>query len=269
MTTELAAALATRHLDWIVPEWHGPPQVCALFTTRNGGASTGAAATFDVGVAQPSADELTGAVGRNRARLRAVLPSDPVWLAQVHGRDVVVVDGANADALRASPPRADAAVTRTAGIALTVRTADCLPVLLADRAGAVVGVAHAGWRGLVAGVLEATIAAMAVPAAEIVAWIGPAIGPRAFEVGADVRDAFRADDAESVRHFATLRADKWLADLPGLAQRRLAAAGVAHVARDGSCTFNEPARFFSYRRDRRGGRMALVAWLASAGDARQ
>ncbi len=269
MTGELAAALAARRLDWIVPRWQGPAQVRALFTTRNGGASTGAAATFDVGVAQPSREELAGAVGRNRARLREMLPSDPVWLTQVHGRDVVSVDAANADALRASPPRADAAVTRAAGIALVVRTADCLPVLLADRAGTVVGVVHAGWRGLLAGVLEATIATMAVPAGEIVAWIGPAIGPSAFEVGADVRDAFRADDAGSTLLFATLRAGKWLADLPGLAQRRLSAAGVAHVARDGGCTFTQPERFFSYRRDRHGGRMALAAWLAPAGDARQ
>lgn len=269
MTGELAAALAARRLDWIVPRWQGPPQVRALFTTRNGGASTGAAATFDVGVAQPSTAELAGAIGRNRARLRELLPSDPVWLTQVHGGAVASIDNANADTLRASPPHADAAITRVPGIALAVRTADCLPVLLADRAGTVVAVAHAGWRGLVAGVLEATIAAMAVPPSEIVAWLGPAIGPGAFEVGADVREAFRVDDPGSTLHFATLRAGKWLADLPGLAQRRLAAAGVADIARDGSCTFTQPEGFFSYRRDRHGGRMALVAWLAVADDARQ
>lgn len=260
MTSEsLPALLAHRRLDWIVPAWHGPARVRALLTTRNGGA---AGIDFDAGPAHPTADEAAGNVGECRRRLRALLPSDPVWLEQVHGCDVAVVDAAGAAAMRATPPRADAALTRSSDVVLSVRVADCLPVLLADRAGTVVAVAHAGWRGLAAGVLESTIAAMRAPPAELTAWIGPAIGPRAFEVGADVRDAHCAHDTGASAHFAPIAAGKWLANLPALARRRLTAAGVADVAVDGACTHADAARFHSWRRDRTRGRMALVAWLA-------
>ncbi len=255
----LAADLAARRLGWIVPAWHGPARVRALFTTRNGDA---ACPDFDAGPAHPTAEEIAGNVGECRRRLRAWLPSDPVWLEQVHGRDVAEADAAHVEAMRATPPRADAAVTRCAGVVLAVRVADCLPVLLADRTGAVVAVAHAGWRGLAAGVLEATIAAMRAAPAGLVAWIGPAIGPRAFEVGADVRDAHCAHDAGAGAHFAPIAAGKWLADLPALAQRRLAAAGIVDVVVDGACTHSDAARFHSWRRDRTRGRMALLAWLA-------
>ena len=262
MSDTLADRLTARRLDWIVPAWPGPARVRAFFTTRNGGASNGANATLDLGTASPSAADLAGAIGENRRRIRAVLPSDPVWLSQVHGRDVVVVTSASAAALRASPPHADAAVTRTPGIVLAVRTADCLPVLLAARDGSVLAVAHAGWRGLAAGVLEAAITAMNVPACEIAGWIGPAIGPGAFEVGADVHAAHCAFDPGAGAHFVAVRDGKWLADLPGLARRRLAAAGVTDVAADGACTYTDADRFFSWRRDRASGRMALLAWLA-------
>lgn len=262
MSDDLRRQLAAEGLDWIVPRWAGPARVAALFTTRNGGSGSGVAGTLDVGTARPAADALAGAVGANRRRLRAFLPSDPVWLSQVHGCRVVAVDDANADALRASPPDADAAVTRIPGIALTVRTADCLPVLLADRAGSVVAVAHAGWRGLAAGVLEATLDAMHVPPQAIVAWIGPGIGKRMFEVGPDVVDAFAGREGATAAHFAPLHQGKWLADLPALARQRLAARGVAQVDGGHWCTHSEAARFFSYRRDRDSGRMALVAWLA-------
>ena len=255
----LRAQLAGDGLDWIVPEWHGPARVRALFTTRAGGPGPSG---FDAGSAHPSAEELAGNVGACRRRLRARLPADPVWLEQVHGCDVAAVDAANAPALRTSPPRADAALARVPGIVLAVRVADCLPVLLADRAGSVVAVAHAGWRGLAAGVLEATLAAMHVAPAEVAAWIGPAIGPRAFEVGADVRDAHCAHDAGAVVHFAPQGGGKWLADLPALARRRLAAAGVTAVAVDDACTHSDAARFHSWRRDRTSARMALLAWLA-------
>ena len=247
---------------WIVPIWGGPSRVHAIFTTRNGGVSTGPARSMDLGPAHATAADLAGAIGENRRRLRARLPSDPVWLSQVHGRDVVLVDGGNADAMRGSPPQADAAVTRTPGVVLSVRTADCLPVLVADREGSVVGVAHAGWRGLAAGVLDAAVSALRVPAQDIAAWIGPGIGPAAFEVGADVRDAYCDADALCARHFAALREGKWLADLAGLARHRLTALGVADVAGDPSwCTFTDADRFFSYRRDKRCGRMALAAWI--------
>ncbi|MFO1412970.1 MAG: peptidoglycan editing factor PgeF [Burkholderiales bacterium] len=262
MSDALRRRLAAQGLDWIVPHWDGPPRVAALFTTRHGGAGEGVAGTMDVGTARPDAAALAGAVGANRARLRAFLPSDPVWLSQVHGRRVVVVDAANAPALRAQPPEADAAVTRTPGIALTVRTADCLPVLLAAHDGSVLGVAHAGWRGLAGGVLEATLATMDVPPATVCAWLGPAIGKRMFEVGDDVLAAFGGAGSGAARHFAPLRQGKWLADLPSLARARLHAAGVRRVAGGHWCTHSESARFFSYRRERDSGRMALVAWLA-------
>lgn len=264
MTSGLAGAIAAAGLDWIVPQWHDPARVRALFTTRHGGASVGAAATMDVGPASPAAGESDGAIGENRRRLRAFLPSDPVWLAQVHGREVAVVDAHNVAALRAAPPQADAAIVRGPGLAIAVRTADCLPVLLADRAGSVVAVAHAGWRGLAAGVLEATLAAMAVRADDVVAWIGPAIGPRAFEVGADVFDAYCTLDRGASAHFAPGREGKWLADLPALARRRLAAHGVAGTQGGHWCTHTDTDRFFSWRRNRATGRMALVAWLAQA-----
>lgn len=251
--------------DWIVPQWDGPPRARAFFTTRHGGVSTGAAATMDVGPALPAVEDLAGAIGENRRRLRRLLPADPVWLSQVHGRDAVLVTAANADTLRASPPRADAAVTRERDVVLTVRTADCLPVLFADRAGSVLAVAHAGWRGLAAGVLDATVAAMDVATDEVAAWLGPAIGPTAFEVGADVHGAYCDGDPGCAAHFASQRDGKWRADLPALARRRLARLGVTAVTGGSWCTFCDSARFFSWRRDRSAGRMALVAWLDGRG----
>jgi YfiH family protein len=248
-------------LDPIVPAWSGPPRVRALFTTRAGGLSTGAAASLDLGPARLSADARDGAVAGNRRRLRALLPADPVWLDQVHGTRVVTLDRAGAAQARIDPPAADAAVTRETDLVLTVRTADCLPVLLADRSGSVVAVAHAGWRGLAAGVLDATLAAMDVAPGDAVAWLGPAIGPTAFEVGRDVYEAYCAHDPAATACFAPQRGDKWLADLAALAQGRLAALGVHDVVVHGGCTYREPARYFSYRRDRATGRMALVAWL--------
>ena len=261
MSAGLADHLAAARLDWIVPAWHGHPRVAALFTTRNGGTSMGAAASMDLGSADPANDPQAAAIAQNRSRLRALLPSDPVWLRQVHGRDVVAIDADNAQALRRTPPEADAAVTRLPGLVLCVRTADCLPVLLSDRAGSVVAVAHAGWRGLARGVLEATLLAMQVAPDDVVAWVGPAIGPAAFEVGDDVFCAFTETDPGASACFVPRREGKWLADLPGLAGRRLAAHGLRDVAVDGGCTFSDAARFHSYRRDGTGGRMALAAWL--------
>lgn len=263
MSADLARAIAKDELDWIVPAWSGAPRVAALFTTRNGDAGNQMTAP-NSGQALPSNEPQAFAIAGNRRRLRAFLPADPVWLEQVHGRDVVLVDATNLADLRRAPPKADAAVTRTPGIVLCVRTADCLPVLLADRQGTVVAVAHAGWRGLARGVLEATLDAMQVSGGDIVAWIGPGIGPRAYEVSDDVLAAFCAADPGAVACFAPLREGKWLADLPGLARRRLAARDVHEVAVDGGCTFTDAARFFSYRRDAASGRMALAAWLAHA-----
>ena len=216
--------------SFIVPQWQGAVRIRALFTTRE--------------------IEVPG------ERLRAALPSDPLWLTQVHGNACVDVD-----TLRGAPPPADAAVTRLPNVPITVRTADCLPVLLGDRAGAVVGVAHAGWRGLAAGVLEATIDAMRVAPADLAAWIGPAIGPEMFEVGRDVFDAYCAPDASCAVHFKPLREGKWLADLAGLARQRLMRAGVTRIDGGKWCTYTDDQRFHSYRRQKGSGRMALVAWL--------
>lgn len=251
----LADRIAACGLDWIVPAWAAPENVSAFFTTRNGGSLD----PFDVG---PAHIESLGADARaailaNRARAARFLPAPPCFLEQVHGVNVATLDRASVhDAL----PIADAAVTRSADVVLAVRVADCLPVLFADVGGSVVAAAHAGWRGLAAGVLESTLAAMQVPPASVVAWIGPGIGQNAFEVGEDVRTAFVDTDAGSTAHFVPRSEGKWLADLRGLAAQRLAHAGIARVASSGQCTASDPARFFSFRRDRSAARMAAFVW---------
>ena len=257
----LAHRLEHAGQDWIVPDWDVPPSVLALATTRNGGVSTGALATLDLGAAKRPSGADYSAVIENRRRLTQFLPSAPVWLYQVHGTEVAPIEPANLAELMMSPPTADAAVTRTPGIVLGVRTADCLPVLFADRAGTVVGAAHAGWRGLAAGVLEATLRAMRVPPREIVAWLGPAIGPQKFEVGRDVFDAFCVPDPDAKSLFAPHREEKWMADLYGLARHHLGRAGVVTITGGGYCTATEAHRFFSYRRDKSEGRMATLIWL--------
>jgi len=235
------------------PDW--PAAVDALVTTRDGGASSGAYASLNLGL-RSGDDE--AAVRENRRRLQALLPSPPVWLRQVHGTRV-----ADADAARAAgvEPEADAAVARRPGTVCAVLVADCMPVLLADEAATVVGVAHAGWRGLCEGVLEATVGAMGVAPERLIAWLGPAIGPRVYEVGDEVRDAFLARDPASAQAFRAARPGHWLLDLYAVARQRLAAKGVAWVHGGGLCTFSDPVRFFSYRRDRSTGRMAALIWL--------
>jgi len=256
----LADRLADAGLDWIVPAWDAPHSVGALCTTRSG--SSGSCAPLDIGPARLEAldDAARERVLADRRRMQTFLPGPAVILEQVHGCDVVVIDAGNVAAARAKPPVADAAVTRLAGVPLAVRVADCVPVLLASREGGFVAAAHAGWRGLAAGVIEATLAAMRAPAADIAAWLGPAIGPDAFEVGDDVREAFAAVDERDAMHFRRQRGGKWLADLHALARARLARAGVRHVAADPSCTFTEPARFHSWRRDHTPSRFAASVW---------
>jgi YfiH family protein len=253
----MAARFAAHGLDWIVPAWQAPARVHAFTTTRNGGVSRGAEASLDVGGADTRGDP---SIAENRRRVGEWLPSPPVWLEQVHGAGVVVVERGNVEALRASPARADALVTRLAACPLAIRVADCIPVLLAAQDAHVIGAAHAGWRGLAAGVVEATLAAMRVPAHAVAAWLGPAIGATAFEVGADVHAAFVASDAGAAAHFVAHRAGKWLCDLRALARRRLEAAGVVAIDVDASCTHGDAARFFSYRRDGASGRMAAFIW---------
>jgi YfiH family protein len=238
--------------DWIVPDWPAPKRVRALVTTRTRGSSRGPYASFNLGA---HVGDDPAAVERNRERLRASLPADPVWLQQVHGTEVV-------DAATAPPlARADAAVARTRHVVCAVLTADCVPVLLADGGGDAVAIAHAGWRGLAAGVVEAAVARMDVPAASVIAWLGPAIGPRAYEVGREVREAFVRRDAAAVAAFAPGRDDRFLADLFMLARQRLAAAGIAAVYGGGHCTYTEAERFYSYRREPTTGRLASLVWI--------
>jgi purine-nucleoside/S-methyl-5'-thioadenosine phosphorylase / adenosine deaminase len=240
---------------WIVPDWPVAARVRALATTRAGGVSRGAYAGLNL--ATRVGDD-PRAVENNRAVLRGQLPSDPVWLEQVHGTDVVEAERA---ALQPSPVRADGAVARGRRYICAVLTADCLPVLLASRAGDVVGIAHAGWRGLASGVIEATLARMAAPPAEMVAWLGPGISQAAYEVGEDVYAAFAGRDAGARDAFRPAAPGKYQADLYALARRRLGAAGVAAVYGGGYCTYGESERFYSYRRDRTTGRMATLVWI--------
>lgn len=257
--THLAARFAALELDWIVPDWTVPSRVRAFATTRRGGVSTGARATMNLG---RNVGDDKSLLAENRRRLESFLPSPPTWLTQVHGAGVAVL---TASSPVTPSPVADAAVTREAGVVCAVLTADCLPVLLADRRGNAVGIAHAGWRGLAAGVLEATITALGalgVPPDDVAAWLGPAIGPDRFEVGADVRDRFCANDSAAEASFTPKRPGKWHADLFALARARLARAGVRGAAGGGQCTHSDSARFFSYRRERDTGRMATAIWLA-------
>ena len=239
---------------WIVPAWPAPANVKALSTTRAGGVGTAPFDSLNLGT---HVGDDPAVVAANRARLRERLPAEPGWLNQVHGTAVVDL------ATVCGVPDADGAISRRPGAVCVVMTADCLPVLLCDRAGTVVGAAHAGWRGLQGGVIEATTRAMGVPAGDLMAWLGPAIGPEAFEVGDEVRAAFVADDSAAAAAFRLAGpAGKWLADLYLLARQRLAALGVAGVYGGDACTFTDAARFFSYRREGRTGRMASLVWLA-------
>lgn len=241
---------------WIVPEWDAPANVRALITTRAGGVSQGRYASLNLG---DHVGDAPAQVTQNRRTLRRSLPAEPKWLKQVHGTAVAEVD------VVGGAVEADASVARTPGVVCAVLTADCLPVLLCDRAGTVVAAAHAGWRGLLAGVLEQTVAAMGVPPESLLAYLGPAIGPQAFEVGDEVRVAFLSADAPAAEGFAPGAAGKWLADIYRLARMRLKKAGVRQIYGGGFCTFTEAGRFFSYRRDGVTGRMAALIWLSAPG----
>lgn len=253
--------------DWLRPDWPVPARVRAVATLRcSPGGSAPPFGPCNLGIR--SGDDLDRVAG-NRAALVAALglPSPPVWLQQVHGTGVHVAKAAPGPAHGPErEPVADAAVTRDPGVVLAVLSADCLPVLLADHAGTVVAAAHAGWRGLAAGVLENTVAAMACDPAHLVAWLGPAIGARNYEVDATVRDAFLAVDAGAASAFQATRPGHWTCDLYALARRRLAAAGIASVHGGGLCTYADPVRFHSFRRDGAGsGRQASLVWLAGPG----
>jgi len=243
-------------LELIYPNWPAPPGVRAISSTRIGGVSVAPYDSLNLGA---HVGDLPEAVAENRRRLvaQAALPREPAWLDQVHGVRVLRLD---ADTPQGET--ADACWTGSAGVPCAVMTADCLPVLFCSRDGRHVAAAHAGWRGLVAGVLEATLAALPVPSGELLAWLGPAIGPAAFEVGEEVRAAFAAAAAEDAAHF-TPDGERWRADLFGLARARLRRGGVGAVYGGGSCTHAQPSRFFSHRRDGRSGRMASLIWRAA------
>ncbi|MCL2345544.1 MAG: peptidoglycan editing factor PgeF [Desulfobulbus sp.] len=243
-------------VETLHPEWPAPPQVRALQTLRGGGCSP---APWDSCNFGDYVGDKPERVAANRARLRPLLPSEPCWLRQVHG--ITVVDAATVDTT-AGAPEADAAFARQPGTVCAVMTADCLPALFCDRAGSVVAAAHAGWRGLADGVLEATVAAMNAPPSEVLAWFGPAIGPRCFEVGGEVRSAFVEHDPAAASAFQPAGDGKWLADIYTLARQRLMAIGVTAIFGGGHCTMSERERFFSYRRDDVTGRMATLIWLA-------
>lgn len=221
-------------------------------TTRAGGVSVGPFASLNLAT-HVQDDPI--AITENRRRLRATLPAEPIWLNQVHGTQIIQADSAS------GVPDADASFTRSRHTVCAVMTADCLPVLFCARDGGVVAAAHAGWRGLAGGVLEATVAAMQVPPDEVIAWLGAAIGPDAFEVGPEVRDAFLASHPQSSTAFKPQQ-QKWLADIYTLARIRLNACGVSAIHGGGLCTYTDAARFYSYRRDGTTGRMATLIWLA-------
>jgi len=238
--------------EWIVPEWPAPSGVRALITTRAGGASRGAYAGLNVGLRSGDDAET---VARNRASLGQWLPAEPLWLRQVHGTTVVEADTAEDN------PEADAALARRKGKVCAVLTADCLPLLLCDEAGTIVAAVHAGWRGLCSGVIEQTLRAMDRPPQALLAYLGPAIGPAAYEVGAEVRQAFVEADAQAEAAFVPGEPGKFYADLYALARLRLARGGVARIYGGGYCTYTERERFYSYRRDGATGRMASLIWI--------
>jgi YfiH family protein len=246
----------TLHPDWIVPDWPAPACIKAVVTTRAGGCSTGPYTSLNLGLR--TGDD-ADAVAANRARLRAVLPQEPRWLRQVHGSVV-----ANADVLSPNMLEADASIAHLAGTVCVVLVADCVPIFLTNPAGTVVAVAHAGWRGLAGGVIAHIVAAIGGQPGDLMAYLGPGIGPQAFEVGPDVREAFLADDPQDAAAFTSHAPGKWLADLFLLAQTRLRRAGVQRLFGSGTCTYSDSARFFSYRRDRTTGRMAALIWREEA-----
>jgi YfiH family protein len=239
--------------EWLQPDWDAPAQVRAFATTRAGGVSEGEYSSLNLGFASGDASDR---VARNRAIVRAHLPADPAYLWQVHGTDV-----ADLDQPLAPETKADASATSHAGRIASVLTADCMPLLFCDASGRRVAAAHAGWRGMAAGVIESTVRAMGPDPSNVLAWMGPTIGPDAFEVGPEVREAFVAGDPGAEEAFRSHKPGKFMADLYALARRRLRRAGVRRIHGGGFCTYHEPERFFSYRRAQKSGRMGAFIWI--------
>ncbi|HQM87772.1 MAG TPA: peptidoglycan editing factor PgeF [Methylotenera sp.] len=244
-------------LDFIIPNWPVPANVVALQTTRLGGVSSAPFDSLNLG-AHVNDDPI--AVAKNRQLLSPYLPNEPVWVNQVHG--IEVIDAAQSACLQ----NADASFTTKPNVVCVTMTADCLPVLLCDKAGTVVAAVHAGWRGLCDGVIEAAVNKLPVEHSEILAWLGPAIGPNAFEVGSEVRAQFIAKDAQAASAFQT-NGNKWLGDIYQIARQRLNYLGVTQIyggsVNEDFCTYTDATRFYSFRRDDVTGRMASLIWLAS------
>ncbi|MCG8429107.1 MAG: peptidoglycan editing factor PgeF [Chromatiales bacterium] len=240
--------------EWIVPSWPVGDTVKAVITTRAGGFSQAPYDSLNLG---DHVGDDPAVVARNRAFLKRelALPGEPNWLTQVHGCDVVPCGSGQS--------RADAVITDQPGQVCAVLTADCLPVLIADRAGRKVAAVHAGWRGLSAGVIENAVHALALPGEELLAWLGPAIGPAQFEVGAEVREVFIQHNPAAEAAFVNNRPGHWLADIYQLARLRLNAFNLSYVGGGEYCTVSDQARFFSYRRDGVTGRMAALIWIES------
>ena len=236
----------------IIPDWPAPAHVKAMQTTRNGGVSSSPYDSLNLG---DHVGDSPLAVERNRMLLNTLLPSEPVWLEQAHGTVV-----ANAD-MAGCLPQADACIARHRAAVCVVMTADCLPVLLCDTEGSVVGAVHAGWKGLAAGVIEAAVQAMDVAPQSLMAWLGPAISQDAFEVGDEVRAMFVAAQPQASSAFIPGRSGKWFADICALARLRLNALGITQIYGGGYCTYRDSKRFFSYRRDGSTGRMGTFIWL--------
>ena len=239
-------------IEVIQADWPAPPNVRAFTTTRNGGFSEGSWSSLNLGI---NCGDDPQHVEHNRRSLLRLLPSEPRWLNQVHGTNVVGWEKAKGAGIEA-----DAIVSSEAGQVCAVLTADCLPLVFCNQAGTRIAASHAGWRGLAAGVLESTILAMDCKPSDLMAWLGPAIGPRAFEVGRDVFDAFVDSNIENAIAFKPHR-DRWLADLYQLARLALARAGITQIYGGVHCTYEEEDRFYSYRREGETGRLATVAWL--------
>jgi len=244
-----------RELPILLPDWPAPANVRAAATTRRGGVSLGPFTSLNLG---RNTEDDPDAVSANRRHLRARLglTREPAWLHQVHGADVVRATEDSADS-----PAADASWTDHPGIACTILAADCLPVLFCDRNGTRVAAAHGGWRGLANGILDRTVDAMGVAPAELIAWLGPAIGPDAFEVGPEVRTAFVERWPETTAAFRAGQGDRWFCDIWSVARIQLRELGVTEIHGGGDCTFADEDRFFSFRRDGTTGRMASLVWL--------
>lgn len=242
--------------DLIIPDWPVPANVRAIQTTRAGGVSLAPYDSLNMGL---HVEDNPLHVAKNRQLLSQYVPTEPVWLNQVHG--VTVVDAGATDRV----PDADASFATAKGAVCVVMTADCLPVLFCNREGTVVAATHAGWRGLCDGVIEATVSALKVPTDSLMAWLGPAIGPDAFEVGEDVRQEFISKHSDAIDAFLPASNGKWHGNMYRLAQQRLNRLGVSAVYGGGIdqefCTYSDEARFFSYRRDGKTGRMASIIWL--------